>query len=419
MLATIDITEQLHTLKQSSRRLAGLSTADIDGILCEIAGQLRADAASILEENRKDLERMDPADPKYDRLLLNPARLEALVASVENVAQLPGYVGVELESRAMPNGLSIQKISVPIGVIGIVFESRPNVTVDAFVLCFKSGNAVALKGGKEALCSNEALVRSIQTVLGKYGLAESVLLLPADRELLTRVLQATEYLDLLIPRGSESLIRYVRDHARVPVIETGAGVVHAYYDREADLKKGKAILENSKTRRVSVCNALDSLLIHRDRLGDLPVLFEGLMREKNVRVLADPEAYAALSGHYPAHLLEAADETSFGLEFLDFKMAIKTVGDPAEALEHIAHYGSRHTEVVVTENQSVAADFTKAVDAAAVYVNASTAFTDGGEFGMGAEIGISTQKLHARGPFAHRELTSYKWVVRGDGQIRS
>ena len=409
---------QLAALKNACSRLNKLEPEDIDIVLHEVSNQIRAEASAILAANHLDLQKMSLSDPKYDRLLLTPKRLEELALAVEHVARLPTCLGLVLEEKTRPNGLHLRKISVPLGVVGMIFEARPNVTIDAFALCFKSGNAVALKGGKEAANSNAALVQTIKTVLQRRGLQDAVLLLPPEREHLTTVLQAVDYLDVIIPRGSNALIQFVRDNARVPVIETGAGVVHVYYDDEADIAKGKPIIENSKTRRVSVCNALDTLIVHRDRLSDLPELFAGLIQSNEVQIHADERAFAALSGAYPAHLLVPAEDGDFGLEFLDYKMAVKTVDSLYAALAHIAHHGSRHSEVIITENASAAALFTRQVDAAVVYVNASTAFTDGGEFGMGAEIGISTQKLHARGPFALRELTSYKWIVEGSGQIR-
>lgn len=409
----------LSTLQRACRRLSILETTQIDQILREVAGALRRDTASILAANAADLSRMSPADPKYDRLMLNGKRIEALAQSVEQVADLPSALGQVLEERTMPNGLHLRKISVPLGVVGMIYEARPNVTIDAFALCFKSGNAVALKGGKEATASNAALVRTVQSVLQPYGLEEAVLLLPGDRAYLATVLQATDYIDVIIPRGSNALIQYVREHARVPVIETGAGVVHIYYGAAADSDKGKAVIENSKTRRVSVCNALDTLIIDTTRLDDLPALVSGLLLEKGVVLYADPAAFAALQGHFPAERLLPADAETFGQEFLDYKMGIKTVGNMEEALEHIACHSSRHSECIVTEDTGAAQRFLREVDAAVVYVNVSTAFTDGGEFGLGAEIGISTQKLHARGPFAMRELTSYKWWAEGNGQVRN
>lgn len=418
MTSTIDIAADLRTLKAACTLLNRLQQSEIDAILREIAAQLWLDAPEILQANARDLARMDTADPKYDRLLLNAKRIEDLAAALESVAALPATLGLVLEERQLANGLHLRKVSVPMGVVGMIYEARPNVTIDAFALCFKSGNAVALKGGKEAVESNQALVASVQRVLERHGLSDAILLLPGAREYLTDVLSATDYIDVLIPRGSNALIQFVRDHARVPVIETGAGVVHVYYDQDADVNKGRPIIENSKIRRVSVCNALDTLLIHRSRLQELPTLLQGAIQEKNVLIYADAPAYEVLSGVYPAHLLAVAAENSYGTEFLDYKMAIRTVDSLDAALAHIACYGSRHSESIVTENEQTADLFQRQVDAAVVYVNAPTSFTDGGEFGMGAEIGISTQKLHARGPFAMRELTSYKWLLRGQGQVR-
>lgn len=418
MTSSIDIAADLRTLKSACTLLNQLQQLEIDTILGEIAAQLRLDAPEILQANAQDLARMDKTDPKYDRLLLNTKRIEDLAAAVESVAALPATLGLVLEERQLANGLHLRKVSVPMGVVGMIYEARPNVTVDAFALCFKSGNAVALKGGKEAFDSNQALVTSVRRVLERHGLADAILLLPAARAYLTDVMTATDYIDVLIPRGSNALIQFVRDHARVPVIETGAGVVHVYYDQDADFDKGKPIIENSKVRRVSVCNALDTLLIHHSRLRDLPALLEGAILEKNVVLYADAPAYEVLSGRYPAHLLAVADENAFGTEFLDYKMAIRTVDSIDTALEHIDRCGSKHSEAIVTESEKTADLFQRRVDAAVVYVNAPTSFTDGGEFGMGAEIGISTQKLHARGPFAMRELTSYKWLLRGQGQVR-
>lgn len=418
MTSTIDIAADLRTLKAACTLLNRLQQSEIDAILREIAAQLWHDAPEILQANARDLARMDTADPKYDRLLLNAKRIEDLAAALESVAALPATLGLVLEERQLANGLHLRKVSVPMGVVGMIYEARPNVTIDAFALCFKSGNAVALKGGKEAVDSNQALVTSVQRVLERHGLSDAILLLPGAREYLTDVLSATDYIDVLIPRGSNALIQFVRDHARVPVIETGAGVVHVYYDQDADVNKGRPIIENSKIRRVSVCNALDTLLIHRSRLQELPTLLQGAIQEKNVLIYADAPAYEVLSGVYPAHLLAVAAENSYGTEFLDYKMAIRTVDSLDAALAHIACYGSRHSESIVTENEQTADLFQRQVDAAVVYVNAPTSFTDGGEFGMGAEIGISTQKLHARGPFAMRELTSYKWLLRGQGQVR-
>ena len=314
--------------------------------------------------------------------------------------------------------MAIDKISVPFGVVGIIYEARPNVGFDCFSLCFKSGNAVILKGGTDARHSNAAIAGLIRSVLETEGVCpDAVQLLPADHAATAEMLGATEYIDLVIPRGSQRLIRFVRENARVPVIETGAGICHTYFDLAGDKVKGAMIVNNAKTRRVSVCNALDCLLIHRERLDDLPLICN-MLADSNVIIYADPEAYEALRCRYPAPLLKEATPESFGTEFLAYKMAVRTVGSLDEATEHIARYSSKHSEAIVSEDPAACDEFVRRVDAACVYCNVSTAFTDGAQFGLGAEIGISTQKLHARGPMGLRELTSYKYVVRGDGQIR-
>ncbi|MEG1684831.1 MAG: glutamate-5-semialdehyde dehydrogenase, partial [Bacteroides sp.] len=317
-----------------------------------------------------------------------------------------------------PNGMDLTRISVPFGTIGIIYEARPNVSFDVFALCLKSGNACILKGGSDADFSNRAIVSVIHSVLKNFGIDTHVVeLLPADREATTELLNAVGYVDLLIPRGSSNLINFVREHARIPVIETGAGICHTYFDKDGDVEKGANIINNAKTRRVSVCNALDCVIIHQERLSDLPALCKQL-QDSNVLIYADPQAYQALKGYYPNNLLLPATAESFGTEFLSYTMAIKTVSSLAEALEHIRLNGSKHSECIVTENKEASEMFIKKVDAACVYNNVSTAFTDGAQFGLGAEIGISTQKLHARGPMGLEELTSYKWIIKGDGQIR-
>lgn len=403
---------------KASRKLNTISEEAINKVLLRLAEAAVENTVFILAENAKDLARMEKSDPKYDRLLLTEARIKSIAAEINNVAKLPFPIGKTLEKRTLPNGLLLEKISVPLGVVGIIYEARPNVTFDCFSLCLKSGNAVVLKGGSDAEFSNIAIAKVIKSVLNDFGLDENIIsLLPADREATAELLNAVGYVDVLIPRGSQNLIDYVRQNAKIPVIETGAGIVHVYFDETGDVEKGKSIIFNSKTRRVSVCNALDCLLINRNRLQDIAKLLAPLA-DKNVVLYADEASYTALGDEYPAHLLLKADEKSFGTEFLDYKMAIKTVGDVYEAIEHIADYSSKHSEAIVTENEQNKKIFMQQVDAAAVYINASTAFTDGAQFGMGAEIGISTQKLHARGPMALPELTSYKWLVVGDGQIR-
>ncbi|WP_418495487.1 glutamate-5-semialdehyde dehydrogenase [Coprobacter sp.] len=405
-------------VRVASRKLNLLDEATINAVLCAVADEAVAQSGYILAENACDLAKMDKNNPKYDRLMLTEQRLADIAADMRRVAELPSPLGKVLSETTRPNGMTITKISVPFGVIGIIYEARPNVSFDVFSLCLKSGNACILKGGSDAACSNAAIVNVINKVLIKFGIdSNTVCLLPNDREATTQLLTAVDYVDLIIPRGSKGLIEYVRDNARVPVIETGAGICHTYFESSGDVKKGAAVINNAKTRRVSVCNALDCLVIDSSRLADLPELCAPL--EKScVVIYADPAAYSALQGKYPAELLLPADEESFGTEFLDYKMAIKTVAGIDEALDHICRYSSKHSESIISENDAVMQRFCKEVDAACVYTNVSTAFTDGGQFGFGAEIGISTQKLHARGPMALPEITTYKYIIQGDGQTR-
>ena len=412
------ITKQLGAVLQASREIITLTDEAINRLLCDLADRIPAHQEAILTANKKDVERMDPADPMVDRLLLNPARLEAIAADIRNVASLTSPLDVVLEERMLQNGLGLKKVTVPIGVIGIIYEARPNVTFDVFALCLKSGNATVLKGGSDAMYSNIAIVELIHTVLKEHGInPDTIYLLPAEREAAAIMLNAVGYIDMIIPRGSQKLIDFVRDNAKVPVIETGAGIVHTYFDKSGDLELGKQVIFNAKTRRPSVCNALDTLIIHHDRLGNLPALVEPLL-EKQVLLFADEAAFDALQGHYPDALLQLAEPEHFGTEFLSLKMSVKTVASLEEALEHIAHYSSRHSEAIISTDTATTATFLKRVDAAVVYANTSTAFTDGAQFGLGAEIGISTQKLHARGPMALKELTTYKWIIEGNGQVR-
>jgi glutamate-5-semialdehyde dehydrogenase len=372
----------------------------------------------LLNENQKDLDRMDTSDPKHDRLKLTAARIQDIAKDMVNVAGLPNPLGRILSEQTMPNGLEIKKISVPLGIVGVIYEARPNVTFDVFALCFKTGNVCVLKGGSDAEFSNKAIIRIVHNILAKHHINKNVaILLPPEREATEALLNATGYIDVLIPRGSQQLIDRVRQQSKVPVIETGAGIVHTYFDETADLQKGSEIICNAKTRRVSVCNALDCLIIHSSRLADLPQIGK-LLAEKEVEIYADEDSYKALDGNYRKALLHKANPEHFGTEFLSLKMAIKTVNGFSEALDQIARHSSKHSEAIITEDAANAAVFLNKVDAAAVYVNASTAFTDGAQFGLGAEIGISTQKLHARGPMGLQELTSYKWLVKGDGQVR-
>ena len=404
---------------KATASLAVLTDAAINILLTDTAVALRTHSAAILEANRLDLMRMEPSNPKYDRLQLTEERIYGIASDMEHVATLPSPLGITWSRVERPNGMTIRKVSVPFGVIGVIYEARPNVTADVFALCIKSGNVCLLKGGSDAECTNRKIVEVIHGVLSAHAVDTAVCtLLPAHRDATACLLGAVGKVDLIIPRGSSALINYVRDNARVPVIETGAGICHTYFDVQGDLAKGTAIIENAKTRRVSVCNALDCLVLHRSRLADLPALCAPLA-EKNVTVYADSEAYAALSGHYPAHLLAVATDEHFGTEFLDYKMSIRTVAGLDEALQHIARYSSRHSECIVSDDAEAIACFQRHVDAACVYANVSTAFTDGAQFGFGAEIGISTQKLHARGPMALPELTTYKYIIEGDGQVRT
>ena len=402
--------------KRAAAQVALLPDAERVAALEAVADAICAKSAELLAANAEDLARMDPQNPLYDRLKLTPERLEGIASDMRHVAALPSPLGRVLEDRTLPNGLRLRKVSVPFGVIGVIYEARPNVTFDVFSLCFKSGNACMLKGGSDAGASNHAAVALIRRVLAERGLPEAaVTLLPPTHEAVGELLGAVGYVDLVIPRGGRRLIDFVRDNAKVPCIETGAGVVNTYFDAAGDLEIGRRIVLNAKTRRVSVCNALDCLIVHRDRLADLPALVAPLA-EKDVRIYADEAAFAALAGRYP--LLESATPESFGTEYMDYKMAVRTVASLDEALAHIARYGSGHSESIVTADAAAAARFQAEVDAACVYVNAPTAFTDGAQFGLGAEIGISTQKLGARGPMGLCEITTYKWLIDGNGQVR-
>ena len=408
--------EIFERVKKASKSLAMLSDKQRNEILRAVADAIVAQKDRILKANAEDLARMDKANPLYDRLQLTEKRLEDIAGDMRNVATLPTPLGHVTKQKTLPNGLRLCRVSVPFGVIGMIYEARPNVTFDVFSLCFKSGNACVLKGGKDADASNRESVALIHEVLERFGVNPDVVaLLPATHEATGEMLNAVGYVDLCIPRGGRKLIDFVRDTARIPVIETGAGVVNTYFDKDGDLEMGKAIINNAKTRRVSVCNALDCLIIHRERIGSLPALCEQLA-EKNVIIYADDESYKVLRSSYP--YLEHATDDSFGTEFMDYKMAVKTVGSLDEALEHIDRYGSGHSEAIITRDEQAARKFQAHVDASCVYWNAPTSFTDGAQFGLGAEIGISTQKLGPRGPMALEEITTYKWLIEGEGQTR-
>ncbi len=406
-------------VKKASRSMSKMDSALSETILVALSKAIVSSTDEILKANALDLARMDETDPRYDRLKLTKDRLEAIAADCISVSKLAAPVGEVLESKALPNGLQLQKKRVALGVIGVIYEARPNVTIDVFALCLRSGNACVLKGGSDAVSSNTILTKIVRDVLVAAGVDSDIIqLLPPEREAATALMTAYGYVDVLIPRGSQGLINNVRENSKIPVIETGAGIVHTYFDESGDLAYGKAIILNAKTRRVSVCNALDCLVIHQNRLTDLAALVLP-MADKEVEILADEKAYTHLQNAYPAHLLKKATSADFGTEFLAMRMSIKTVASADEAIEHIYNFSSKHSEAIIAEDEQVIEKYLNEVDAAAVYVNTSTAFTDGAQFGLGAEIGISTQKLHARGPMALKELTSYKWIVKGNGQIRA
>ena len=412
----MQLEETFKRVKQASKTLALLTDQQRNDVLNAVAEAIVSNKERILNANAEDLAKMEKSNPLYDRLQLTEKRLDDIAGDMRNVATLPSPLGHITKQKTLPNGLRLCRVSVPFGVIGMIYEARPNVTYDVFSLCFKSGTACLLKGGRDAVASNEEGVALIHEVLTQFGVNPDVVkLLPATHEATGEMLSAVGYVDLCIPRGGRKLIDFVRDTARIPVIETGAGVVNTYFDKDGDLEMGKAIVNNAKTRRVSVCNALDCLIIHRERIWSLPALCEKLA-EKHVIIYADDEAYKTLSSNYP--YLEHATAESFGTEFMDYKLAIKTVGSLDEALAHIDENGSGHSEAIITRDEATARKFQAHVDAACVYWNAPTSFTDGAQFGLGAEIGISTQKLGPRGPMALEEITTYKWLIEGEGQTR-
>lgn len=424
----MELKETFQKVKAASKTLGLLTDEQRNEVLQAVADAIIAETPALLKANAEDLAKMDKTNPLYDRLQLTEQRLHDIAADMRHVSTLPSPLGRILKEKTLDNGLHLQRVAVPFGVIGMIYEARPNVTFDVFSLCFKSGNACVLKGGKDANCSNTASIELIHRVLIKYGIDPAVAtLLPATHEATGEMLNAVGYIDLCIPRGGKKLIQFVRDTAKVPVIETGAGVVHCYFDKDGDVEMGKAIITNAKCRRCSVCNTLDTLIIHEQRLNDLPTLCEDLAK-REVKIHADAQAYEALKGNYPDTLLDiVSDETPcpnadgnvWNTEWLSMQMGIKTVTSEDEALEHIATYGSGHSESIVSDNEAAQKKFQMMVDAACVYVNTPTSFTDGAQFGLGAEIGISTQKLGARGPMALEEITTYKWLITGNGQIRA
>ena len=414
----MELTETFKRVKRASKSLALLTDEQRNTILNAVADAIIDYKERILVANAKDLAKMDPKNPLYDRLQLTEKRLDDIAGDMRNVASLPSPLGHITKEKTLPNGLRLCRVSVPFGVIGMIYEARPNVTYDVFSLCFKSGNACVLKGGSDADLSNQASVELIHDVLSQFGVNPDVVtLLPATHEATGQMLNAVGYIDLCIPRGGRRLIDFVRDTARIPVIETGAGVVSTYFDKDGDLEMGKKIVNNAKTRRVSVCNALDCLLIHESRIGDLFELVKPLLDHK-VELYVDGPAYQLLRGHYPDVLLQPATEETYDTEFMDYKMAIRTVSSLDEALAHIDQHGSGHSEAIITQDEAAARRFQAHVDAACVYWNAPTSFTDGAQFGLGAEIGISTQKLGPRGPMALEEITTFKWIIEGEGQVR-
>lgn len=406
-------------VKAAGRELALVPDEAKSGVLYALADAIMADKDALLTANGEDLKHMERGNPLYDRLQLTEKRLADIARDIRHVASLPSPLGMVSNARTLPNGLRLRRVSVPFGVVGVIYEARPNVSFDVFSLCFKSGNACILKGGHDADSSNRAIVELIHSVLERCGVCgKSVVeLLPATHEATGALLSAVGYVDLCIPRGGKSLINFVRNTAKVPVIETGAGVVNTYFDEFGDVETGCRIINNAKTRRVSVCNALDCLVVHRARLSDLPALCAPLAGS-NVMIYADEDAYTALEGRYPQPLLRHATAESYGTEFMDYAMSVKTVPSIGAALEHIARFGSGHSECIITQDEARAHEFQAAVDAACVYWNAPTSFTDGAQFGLGAEIGISTQKLGPRGPMGLEELTTYKWLIDGEGQVR-
>ncbi|MDR1416593.1 MAG: glutamate-5-semialdehyde dehydrogenase [Prevotellaceae bacterium] len=414
----MELTPFLQQIRAASRTLSLLADADVNAVLLTLADEAEKQSTFILAENAKDLACMDKNNPLYDRLLLSPERIAGIAADIRGVASLPSPLGRTLAQTTRPNGMSITKRSVPFGVIGVIYEARPNVTFDVFSLCFKSGNACVLKGGSDAQRSNEAIISVIHAALQKHGVtAMAAQLLPSSREATAALLNATGLVDLVIPRGSASLISFVRSSSRIPVIETGTGVCHIYVDESAETDMARRIVTNAKTRRVSVCNAAECLLVSAKRLGDLPAICEQLAAA-GVTLFADEASLAALQGCYPDSLLQRAAPERYGCEFLDYKMAVKTVDGVEEAVDFINAHGTMHSECIVSASEKNIAFFQRMVDAACVYANVSTAFTDGAQFGLGAEVGISTQKLHARGPMGLAELCTYKWIVEGSGQVR-
>jgi len=413
-----NIQDILKRAAQSTKVIQSLSEENKKAVLHNLSHRLKTSKEAIIASNVLDLEKMDDADPKKDRLKLTSERIDDLSSSLETIAELPNPANQILLERELENGLLITKKTVPLGVVGVIYESRPNVTIDVAALCIRSGNVCLLRGGSDAFHTNAVLVTLIHQTLDEFNVDRNIVqLLPVDRRFVDELLTATKYVDIIIPRGSQQLIDFVRNNAKVPVIETGAGVCHTYIESSADLEKAADIVVNAKVSRPSVCNALDTALIDEKIYKDFIKIIAPKLSDNQVEVYADPNSFEVLSNlQYP--FLKLAEKDDFGREFLDLKCSIRIVDDMEQALDHISTYSSKHSEAIVSENIDKQVRFLNEVDAAAVYVNASTRFTDGGEFGLGAEIGISTQKLHARGPFALEKLVTEKWLVQGSGQIR-
>lgn len=410
------ITKTIIKTQQASFLLQSATDKQIKKTLNDLSKALLQHSVTILRANAKDVAKQDPANPRTDRLLLTTARIKAISNSIKNVSKLPMPGDKTLQKRVLKNGLRLQKVTTPLGVVAAIYESRPNVTYDIAALCLRSGNACLLKGSSEADNSNKAAIKIIRQVLTDNGLpADAINLLPSDRETVKDLFTATKYIDVIIPRGSNGLIEYVRKNSLVPVIETGAGVCHVYVHAAADLEMAANIVVNAKTSRPSVCNAMDTVIVDKTVAADFLRILAPKLKEKEVTVYADKAAHALLKNKLTVY---KATAKHFATEFLSLQCAVKTVEDMEEALKHIQTYSTKHSEAIVTKDKKIAQRFLKEVDAAAVYHNASTRFTDGEEFGLGAEIGISTQKLHARGPFALEKLVTEKWIIEGRGQIR-
>lgn len=413
----MELTELCKSAKEVSRQIGNLDTNTKNEVLRAAAEAIVAHTEEIIRENEKDLARgreNHMPEGLLDRLMLNPSRMEQMAEGLRQVADLADPIGEVLSMKKRPNGLMIGKKRVPLGVVGMIYEARPNVTVDAFALCFKTGNAVILKGGSDAISSNIVIVSVLQEVLETHGIPRAAVSLIEDtsRETAAAFMKMNEYVDVLIPRGGAGLIRAVVNQATIPVIETGTGNCHIYVDESADFDMAIRIILNAKTQRIGVCNACESLVVHRKIADQFLPLLKKRLSEKNVEVRADEAAMAVVPEFTPAA------EEDWGTEYLDYIVSLKVVDSVEEAIEHINKYNTGHSESIITSDYFNAQKFLDEVDAAAVYVNASTRFTDGEEFGFGAEIGISTQKLHARGPMGLKELTTTKYIIYGDGQIR-